>query len=391
MKTNIDMSEKKKILYLITQSELGGAQRYVFDLAENLRNDFEITVAFGEPGESGDLAKMLKEKNVVYHILPHLKRAISPLNDLLALLEIIKLFKKMNPDIIHLNSSKISILGSIASVILKIKFLNWKLIYTVHGWVFNEPLPHWQKTFYFWAEKITARWKDVLICVSEFDRQSAIKNKIAPEEKLATVHNGIPAIDLMVQYDARKILIEKFNFKIEPGEIVIGSIGNLYKTKGYEHLIRSLKILADKNIKFKTIIIGDGQERHHLVGMAKENGLANQIIFGGQAPGAARYLAAFDLYVNSSVKEGLSYTIIEAMQAGLPIAATDVGGTSELINDGRTGLLVKPADIFALADAMEKLINDSAFSKQLGEQARQKAQTEFTLTAMIEKTKQVYS
>ena len=155
-------AQKKKILYFITQSEYGGAQRYCFDLANNLKSDFEAAVALGEQGHSGKLTKLLAESKIKVFVVPHLKRNISPLNDVLALFKIIKLIKSFRPNIIHLNSSKISILGSIASLFISRPAL--RVVYTVHGWVFNEPLPLLLKWFYIFAEKTTAIFKHKIIC-----------------------------------------------------------------------------------------------------------------------------------------------------------------------------------------------------------------------------------
>ena len=113
----------KKILYFITQSEFGGAQRYVFDLAVNLKSDYEVAIAMGWQENNRILAKILTENNIKHYIIPHLKRSISPINEFLALREIIKLIKQFQPDIIHLNSSKISILGSIAALFTNSKAL----------------------------------------------------------------------------------------------------------------------------------------------------------------------------------------------------------------------------------------------------------------------------
>ena len=118
--------------------------------------------------------------------------------------------------------------------------------------------------------------------------------------------------------------------------------------------------------------------------------LKNNFIFTGKIDNAAELLPAFDIYACSSVKEGLSYTIIEAMQAGLPIAATNVGGNSELITDGQEGLLVEPQNSEALAQAINKLINDKNLRQNLGSNAKQKAINEFSLKKMIAATKKIY-
>jgi len=384
------MNETKKILYLITQSELGGAQRYVFDLAKNLQNEFNITVAFGEQGEKGELVRQLQRANIKYYALPHLKRAICPLNDFLAFIEIIKLIKKIKPDIIHLNSSKISILGSIATKMCFMFHITCYVIYTVHGWVFNEPLPKWKKFFYKYAEKFTASFKNKIICVSEFDRQIAIQQKIAPEKKLITIHNGIKPVDFLPKQEAlQKLMPNTYNLK--PNTQIIGTIGNFYKTKGFKYLIKATKLLIDKGLKIKIIIIGEGEERKNLEKLIKQNNLSNNFILTGKINNAAQLLPAFDIYVCSSVKEGLSYTIIEAMQAGLPIVATKVGGNPELIEDNKTGLLVEAKNPQMLAEKINRLTNNPKLSQELGEQAKIKAEEEFNLERMVKKTKEIYN
>ena len=373
---------KKTILYIITQSELGGAQKYVFDLAKNLQNEFNISVAVGEQGEKGELINKLKQKNIKYYIIPHLKRAISPINDLLSLIEIIKLIKKIKPDIIHLNSSKISILGSIASI-----FSKSKIIYTAHGWVFNEPMPKWKKLFYKYSEKFTALFKNKIICVSEFDRQIAIKEKICSPKKLITIHNGIKQINFLSKQEARQKLFKNN----QDSKLIIGTIANLYKTKGLEYLIQSIKILTS-NFQFPiiTIIIGEGKERKNLQNLINQLNLKNSIFLFGKINNASELLKAFDIYICSSIKEGLSYTLIEAMQAELPIVATNVGGNSELIENNKTGILIKPQNQQELTNAINYLIKNKALSNQLGVNAEQKAMNEFSLESMISKTKKIY-
>jgi len=385
------MEKRKKILYLITQSELGGAQKYVMDLAMNLGPGFEPIIAFGEQGEGGELAKVLKPTNIVYYTIPHLKRAISPLNDFLALIEIIKLIKKLKPDIIHLNSSKISILGSMAGKIVKLLTVNCQLliVYTVHGWVFNEPDRN--TLLYKYAEKFTAILKDKLICVSEFDRQLAIKEKIAPEKKLITIHNGIQPFNPLPRDKAREKLCQITNIQYPISNILIGSIGNLYKTKGFEYLINATKILADTGLNVKTIIIGEGKERQALQNLIKKLKIEEYTILAGRIDNASELLKAFDIYACSSVKEGLSYTVIEAMQASLPIAATRAGGNKELISDNKEGLLVKEGRADEIAQAMTKLIKNRKLADKLGHSAKEKARHEFSLESMIKKTKELYN
>jgi glycosyltransferase involved in cell wall biosynthesis len=384
----MEQKNKQKILYLITQSELGGAQKYVFDLAKNLKNDFEIFVGFGEQGDEGELAKKIKEENIVFYTIPHLKRAISPFNDLRAIFEIKKLIKQINPDIIHLNSSKISILGSIASRQLTIVNYQLSIVYTAHGWIFNEPMSRLKKTLYKYAEKFTARFKDIIICVSEFDRQIAIKEKIAPADKLITIHNGIEPIKFLSRESAQQELgISDKGL----GTLNIVSIGNLYQTKGFKYLIQAANILVTRYaLRIMVTIIGEGREQKNLEDIIKTNNLKNNVILTGRIDHASKYLKAFDLYVCSSIKEGLSYTIIEAMQAGLPIVATKVGGNPELINDQADGLLAEPANPEDLVDKIKKIIDNHELGRIFGQSVEKKVSHFFSLNSMLKKTKDVY-
>lgn len=370
----------QKILYFITQSEFGGAQRYIFDLACNLKADFQIAVAFGQNRNNGKLAKILQKNNIEYFIMRHLKRNISPVSDILAIIEITKLIKRHKPDIVHLNSSKISILGSIAAFIT-----GTNAVYTAHGWVFNEPMPGWKKTFYILSEKFTAKFKNKIICVSEYDRQVAIKHKIAPTGKLTVIHNGVDPIEFYSKEKALQILnSQNFNF-------LIGSIGNLYETKGFEYFIQAAGILINRNkINAKFLIIGEGSARKNLENSIKKHNLENNFILAGRIDQAGKLLKAFDVFVCSSVKEGWPYSIMEAMNAGLPIISTDTGGIPEMMQDKKTGLFVKPADAEDLAEKIKTLLNNKNLTTELGANARVKAAAEFGLKKMIEETKKIY-
>ena len=119
---------KPKILYIITQGHWGGAQKYVYNLASALSNSFEVVVAIGEPNNNPDLQRLLKDKGIEHIQLKHLRRSISPIADLLAIFELKKLYKKIKPNIIHLNSSKASILGSLASY--KLQATSYSILFT---------------------------------------------------------------------------------------------------------------------------------------------------------------------------------------------------------------------------------------------------------------------
>jgi len=333
---------RTRILFVITQGELGGAQRYVLDLAANLdRNRYEIVVAIGSGQDT--LSKDLGNRGYQVMKVKNLIRDIHPLKDLAAILELKSIIKKMNPDIVHLNSSKAGALGSFAARLAGCR----NVIFTAHGFAFLEPNRWLTRQIYFWTEKFASNFRRKIITVSEYDRQAAIKWKLCPPEKLITIHNGISIS----------------NSESKPTTYVIGTIARDYPTKDLATLRSAFQILKKDYPQAELKIIS--------------------------VPNAASHLSEFDIYVCSSVKEGFPYSILEAMAAGLPIVTTNVGGIPEAIKNGQEGLLVPPKDPPALAAAIKKLLDNPDLARQLGRAAQKKVQ-EFSLEKMLAETEAVY-
>ena len=348
------MDTKQKILYVITQGEWGGAERYVFDLATNLEANFDVTVAVGEPNGRQDLQNKLDKIGRVHVLqLTHLVRRISPYHDVLAIFELARLYKKLRPDIVHLNSSKTGFIGSLAKKLLP-AFYSPRVIYTVHGWVFNEPLPWLRKKTYFYSEKLTAKLKDGFIALSLFEAEQGKTLLKIPSNKITVIPHGVtkPTAPLS-QTEARGELLKKTNLKISEKNIWIGTIANYYKTKGLDILIQALAKKRNALQNVSCLLIGEGPERTKLTQLIAANHLDNLVYLTGSVPEAARFLPAFDLFVLPSRKEGLPYSLLEATTAGVPVVATAVGGVPTIVTDKKTGLLVPPENSPALADAIE--------------------------------------
>lgn len=378
-----------KILYLITQGEQGGAQYYISTLAKAAKSqNMAVNVAIGEKADNW-LSQQIEATGGKFWPLKHLKRAPSPLNDILAIFELAKLYQNVKPDIIHLNSSKAGIIGSLAALLHKISFHKVKIIYTAHGWVFNEPMPWPIKTAYYLMEKITASLKTKIICVSEFDRQIALQAKIAPAKKLITIHNGLTLPDNY--FLTKETALEKLKISQDNNTIIV-TIANFYPTKGLKYLIEATKILStDYKLPIKTIIIGDGKLRHQLEQQIKNLELQNNVILIGSLLEASQYLKAFDLAVVSSVKEGFPYFLLEAMSAGLPIVATRVGGIPEIITGKKNGFLVESKNPQMLADKIQQLAMNKTLMAEISDQNLKDVGEKFGLQKMLAETISVYN
>ena len=200
-------------------------------------------------------------------------------------------------------------------------------------------------------EWVSAKWKDVIIVNNQHDFDQAIKLRIKPRKKLALVYNGIETykLDLMSRDEARTKL------EIPADKYVVGTIANLYPAKGLEYFIRTAYHFQNKD-ELVFFVIGDGKERPELEALIKDLGLERKVFLVGQLTDAFKYLSAFDIFILSSVKEGFPWALIEAMAAKLPIVATRVGAVSEIIEDGKNGLIVEPGDPEAMASKIKEIM-----------------------------------
>lgn len=331
----------QKLLYIVTLPDWGGAQRYIFDLANALNNEFDITVACGQMERNRSLLTKCEEKNIATKIFSNLVRSVNPLKDILAITQIAEYIDKEKPDIVHLNSSKAGVLGSLAAAVSRHKP---KIIYTVHGWVFMEPINILKRKLYIFLERVSSRFRDTVIVLGHREKQIAINCKICEESKIKIVSHAIPAFHFLSKEEARR------TFNLPTGKIIAGTIANFFAAKGIKYLVEAAAETDDQNIIFA--IIGDGAMRDEIEKNIAGSSLKEKIKFLGAIEEAYRYLSAFDIFVLPSIKEGAPYAILEAMHAGLPIVATDVGSVKEMLADYQNKIIVAPADAKALKEAI---------------------------------------
>jgi glycosyltransferase involved in cell wall biosynthesis len=366
---------KQKILFIVTKDDTGGAQKYVRDLTATLdQNRFESKILFG--GRD----------------IPSLSNRIRPLllfaNDWFAAFALFRAFLREQPDIVHLNSSKAGIVGSVAAMLYRSTHLRdpkLHVVFTAHGWVFNpanHPSPIVRRCYAF-LHRLSAYAQDAIICVSEFDRELALRFRIAPPRKLVTVLNGIdPDTRFFSREAARAEILKRLGkHSSELGHAPwVGSIGRLTKEKDYETLIRSAPSVPGAHF----FIIGEGRELESLERTARDLQLEDRLSFVPPLGRDWELLKAFDAFALSSRKEGLPYATLEAMAAGVPVAATAAGGVPEIISRSSRGRIVSIGDSNALGAAITSL---------LGATPRMNTPwlpAEATLARMVERTADVY-
>ncbi len=382
--------KRKKILYVVTKSVWGGAQKYVFDLASNLSKDrFEVAVA---AGGTGPLFDKLYEAGIRTIIIPGLQRDVNLIKEILSLWRLLKIFIREKPDIIHLNSTKAGGLGATAAKLASLAAGRSKslVFFTVHGWGFKEDRPLPTRALILFISWFSSLFQDKIICIDTADLRTA--QKFIPKRKLALIFNGIGPIDFLGRDEARKFFSEKVGRSISKETVLIGANAELIKNKGLAYLIDAIsrRNLYGDYRGFISIVIGQGEDKDKLQEQINSLNLQNSLYLAGFVPDAKRYLKAFNIFVLPSLKEGLPYTIMEAMAAGLPVVATNVGGIPDLLEHKKTGLLIAPKDVRALAEAIQALIQNKKMREELGSEAQKTVETKFILRDMVVKTMACY-
>lgn len=326
----------KKILLVITKSNWGGAQRYVYDLATALpKKGFEAKVVFGGTGEAGAsygmLATNLEVEGIPGIFLPDFIRDISFSREWKTLQHLIDIFKKENPDVVHLNSSKAGGIGGVAARWTGVK----NIIFTVHGWPFLENRSIFSKSLIWLASWLTVLLCHRVICISEHDLQIA-KHMPFVGNKAVCIHNGIAPLELGSG--------EKIRTAFPSGVQITGTIGELNKNKNQIALIEEAKNKPDMYVA----IVGIGENYTKLQEKIIKYDLQERVKLFGFLP-AREALKGFDIFALPSIKEGLPYVLLEARAAGLPIVANRVGGVGEILD-------AKDLSEFSLEQMVQKTV-----------------------------------
>lgn len=382
-----------KILHIITQGERGGAQAHVRDVVIGLQQrGHQAYVATGaqESSEDAWLFNELKSSGFQSHqlrIIKSLGRAVRLWKDFKAGLETWKLVRTIRPDVVHLHSSKA---GSVCAVAAKLA--GAKVVYTVHGFVFTEPMGKLNRCFYILSEFISRFFRNYTITVSKFDYDVGRHMHIIPKRKGGVIYNGINeknATNLFEKHDAREVIYRKMGIALPQTVRMIGLIANLYSAKGVTHLIHAAYLARRYKGLDNTIfvVIGEGELRAELESQIKELDLETVFFLVGAIPDAYRYVKAFDLFVMPSVKEGFPYALLETMLAKVPFVATRVGGIPE-IEQYAAAPLVPAGSAKFLTEKIVDFLNAKKVRKMT--LAKQVFPEKFTLHHMVDRIEEVY-
>lgn len=358
-----------KLLYLITRAEYGGAQTHLLELLEGFRSSFEIHLAAGEEGFLTGEARRLE---LAVHILSNLIQPLHFTKDVQALRETLSLIRLLRPTLVHAHSSKAGFLGRLAA-----RAAGVPAIFTAHGWAFANGVPPGRKLLATCSEWSVSRLGYKIVTVSGADRALALRYGIARPEQVHVIRNGIkelPSIQRERTWSGRD-------------NVRLVMVGRFASQKDHSLLLQAIAAI---DAPLSVGLIGDGPSRCSVQALAEELGLRDSVVFLGLRDDVPNILARANIFTLISKWEGFPISILEAMRAGLPVVASDVGGVSEAVVDGETGFLVPRGDVAALRQRLQQLIVDPELRERMGKAGRQRFEALFTVDRMLEQTLHVY-
>jgi glycosyltransferase involved in cell wall biosynthesis len=367
-----------KVAQVVTLSEMGGAQKHVLLLSTELKSrGYDVTI-FTSAG--GKLIEKARENGISVVLVPDMVREISPVSDIKAVRNLYRLFKEGGFDIVHSHSSKAGILARIAAKLAGTK----RIIYTAHGFVFNEPMSSIKRAIYIYIERIGAMLGDKVISVSKKDLDSALENRLVSGEKLVYIPNAIPEISKESLRDAAEV---KKELGIPEGEFVIGTISNFYETKGHIYLIEAVKRLHAEGHSFRTVFAGQGPKMQEMMDIS---GGDKGIMFLGYREDNYDIMNTLDLFVLPSIKEGMPYVVLEAMSLGKPVLCTKVGALTDMIEDGVNGFIVEPQDSGLIYEKLKWILGNRDSLQPVGAAGEKYVKDNFSMSKFTESVISVY-
>lgn len=362
----------KHILFVITRSdEIGGAHVHVRDLSLWLQSrGYQVSIVVGG---SGFYIEHLRDHGLHVYPCRSMGRAINPVRDIKALIQLRRLIVGLAPDLVSLHSAKAGLLGRI----LVCLGLNTPCLFTAHGWSFADGIAPLQKLLYLHIERWASQYCKLIITVCQSDLTLAIESRVAQASQLICIHNGMPDLPQPARLPWSRSRC-----------LYLISVARFESQKDHHTMISALSQLSA--FDWHLNLIGDGSGRQSIEHYVMEMGLQDRISFLGRSNCVAELLASSDLFLLISHWEGFPRSILEAMRSGLPVIASDVGGVHESVQLGVNGWLIPPSNPVALKNALLEAFHNPSMLAEFGQAGRALFEQKFEFQSMAAKTESVY-
>jgi glycosyltransferase involved in cell wall biosynthesis len=373
----------KRIMYVVRQAE-GGMARHVLDLITHIdRERFEPIVVTAEGGQILDRALAMGITIEPLHVsdAPDLSADIATVRALRSL------YKKYSPDLIHIHGYKAALVGMVARSTMMRRA---PVIITMH----NYPSYNASSGMKRRLGRCTLRWLARRACriisVSNDLKDHLIEQEGISPDKVSTIHNGIDARALVRSDRTDEIATFKSEHGMPEDSPVIGTIGRMVPVKGFDVLLGAFRQVSDKLPDARLVIVGHGPDEDRLKKLSGSLGIDDKVVFPGFIRDADMLFQLFDVFVFSSIREPFGIVLLEAMAHGVPIVASNSGGAPEIIEDGKSGLLIDPQKAGDMAMAIDRSLTDYDLIRKMPAEERTRVEKYFSLELMVEATQHIY-
>ncbi len=375
------MNTHPKVLNIVTRLAVGGAQDTSLLAVEKYdRTRFTVHYASNPDGYWIERAQQAADR---FHPLPHLVRPLHPTQDIQALLDIVRLLRQEQFQVVHTHSSKAGILGRLAARIAKIPVV----VHTIHGFPFNDFMPGWKRQLYINLERSVRACTDFFITVSELNRQEAAQLGLLSLENSETIYGGIDWVKLDYPYNPQEI---RHQLGIPEGWQTIVMVGRLDQQKAPYFLIDAFAQVLAKFPETLLLLVGEGELQAQLETQTQKLGIENNVKFLGSREDVPKILKVADIFALSSLWEGLSRAMTEAMLLATPVVVPNIYGMPEVVHHNKTGLLFPARDIEQLAADLIHLLQNPQERERLGQNAQQLTRELFDANVMVQKIENIY-
>jgi glycosyltransferase involved in cell wall biosynthesis len=362
------------LLHVIDSLGLGGAERFLVDLCSALPPD-RYKVIVSAVSNDGQRAADLSQAGI--ELWPLHSRSNW---DLSAFLRLVLFMRRQKVDVVHTHLFVGGLFGRLAALLAGVPV---KVTTEQNAYAPGHTLPRWQVL----SDAVLARLTDRLVAVSVGTRDYLVREERVPQERIQIVPN---AIRWPESVSASRVRAAKREIGGEGHFPLLGTVARLAPQKGLSYLLQALAGLRRRYPDLLWVILGEGELRSELETMVDELGLQNHVRFCGLRRDVQAVLQSLDLFVLPSLFEGLPLSLLEAMAAGRPVVATQVAGSSEVIEDGVNGRLVPPADSEALAEAILGLLEDSEGAEELARRGQETVRQQYTIGPVAEEYASIY-
>lgn len=377
--------QQLRVLHVITRLVVGGAQQNTLLTVERLnRARFTVALASGPGGgPEGTLEPHARSLGVPYFRIPSLVRNPHPAKDLAAFITLLRLMRRGRYDIVHTHTTKAGILGRLAARAAGVS----AIVHTPHGHAFQGYLGGIGSQALMRLEQALARITDRIVCLTSAEMADHLRAGVGHRPQYAVIHSGVDLARINAAraqpQDGRR------EHGLPESRVLIGCVARLVPVKGVATLMRALPEIAKQIPEAFVVLVGDGPQREDLQREAFRLGVQNRLAFLGLRNDVPDLLPLFDLVVMPSLNEGMGKVAVEAMAAGRPIVASRIVGINDVIEDGRTGLLVPPGDAQALAYAVVAVLRNPRLAEMMG-RAGMVSAGRYGIDSMVQQIENLY-